>query len=172
MELLLHFTLPFVALTLLGVKPRRAFPLAVLAVLPDLDALFLVHRSLTHSLITVGIVVLPLLMFCWRFKPRHIRVVLLGLLSIASHMLLDVFSGYTPVLWPLYPYSICVRMGLNSRIGSGVTLHPVFEFSQVPTIFYGRVVFDAPIFTSEGLVASLMLMLPIIYMILKRQERV
>ena len=53
MKPLIHFIVPFTALTLAGVEFRKALPISLLALLPDLDALFLVHRSLSHSLVVL-----------------------------------------------------------------------------------------------------------------------
>jgi predicted nucleotidyltransferase len=50
LEPLIHLILPLTALTLLGVDFRKALPLALFGLLPDLDALLLIHRSLSHSL--------------------------------------------------------------------------------------------------------------------------
>jgi membrane-bound metal-dependent hydrolase YbcI (DUF457 family) len=62
LELIIHFTIPFIALTLLGLDVKRALPLSLLALLPDLDALFLVHRSLSHSLVVVFAFAAPIVM--------------------------------------------------------------------------------------------------------------
>ena len=70
MEPAIHFIVPFIALTLVGVKFRRALPVSLLALLPDLDALFLVHRSLSHSLIVLLMVAVPLLALAYKLCLR------------------------------------------------------------------------------------------------------
>ena len=167
MEALLHFVLPLLAFTLLGVKPRKAFPLALLGVLPDLDVLFLVHRSLSHSLIIIGLASFPFFLLSFVLKPRTLRTVWLGFLSVASHPILDLFSGYTPILWPLHPYSLWVEAGLDGFFGSGVRFQLELEVHQIPTVFHRRVMLDAPLFTGPTLIASLVLLTPLIYRMLK-----
>lgn len=163
MEVLLHFTIPFIMLTLLGLKPRKAFALAVFAVLPDLDALFLVHRSLSHSLVILGLAASPFFIYSWRLKPRLLGTICLGTVTILSHLLLDLFSGSTPILWPLYPYSISIKAGLNGYIGSSLKFHPTLEMYQTPTVFHRSAIVDAPLFTSGGLITSILLVAPLLY---------
>lgn len=96
MEPLIHFVVPLTLLTILGVKFRRALPLSLLALLPDLDVFFHVHRSFSHSILIFLAVFLLTLPLAWRFKSyKHAA---LALLMLISHPILDLFSGYTPVL--------------------------------------------------------------------------
>jgi len=44
-EPLIHFVVPIVALMFVGLEFRKALPISLLALLPDLDALFLVHED-------------------------------------------------------------------------------------------------------------------------------
>jgi len=174
MEVLLHFTIPFIMLTQLGLKPKKALALGVLAILPDLDVLFLVHRSLSHSLFVLGLAALPFFIYSWKFKPRLLRTVWLGFITVLSHIILDLFNGYTPILWPLYLHSLSVNAGLNGNIGSGVALHPTLQVYQTPTVFHRQAVFDAPLFKSSGLVVSLILIAPVLYrlFIMKRLQHI
>ena len=106
MEPLIHFIVPFVALMLVDVEAKKALPISLLALLPDLDALLLVHRSNSHSIVVVLSVAAPLLLLAYKFKPRLCGYAFLALLAVTSHLVLDVFAGYTPLLWPLYGCSI------------------------------------------------------------------
>lgn len=161
MELLLHFTIPFVMFSTMGLKPGIALALAVLAMTPDLDVLFMVHRSLSHSLFVWALCASPFFLLSWILRPWLLGTVCLGFAGVLSHLLLDLFSGYTPLLWPLYPNSLWFKAGLNMRIGSGVGFTPIFEVSQAPTFYRRAAMFDAPLFTSEGLMVSLALMSPL-----------
>ena len=95
MEPLVHFVVPFAALMLAGVEFRKALPISLLALLPDLDALFLVHRSFSHSVVVMLIGIAPFLLLTYKFKPRVHGYALLMLMAVASHSILDVFAGYT-----------------------------------------------------------------------------
>jgi hypothetical protein len=58
----------------------------------------------------------------WSVRPEWLSDSLFCFLVLASNPLLDVFFGYTPVLWPLYLYSVVLRMGLDVHIGETSTL--------------------------------------------------
>ncbi|MBS7659884.1 hypothetical protein KEJ28_04275, partial [Candidatus Bathyarchaeota archaeon] len=73
MEPLLHFTIPFLSFLLVGVQPKKAFLLSLLALVPDLDALFLVHRSFTHSIVCISIILLIAVLMLRKFKSGMLR---------------------------------------------------------------------------------------------------
>ncbi|MEM0314375.1 MAG: hypothetical protein QXQ41_07505, partial [Candidatus Bathyarchaeia archaeon] len=66
MEPIIHFVAPFVALVAAGVKPKKSFLLALLGLIPDIDAILLVHRSFTHSIIVIFLVMAPLIVAAYR----------------------------------------------------------------------------------------------------------
>lgn len=162
MEPLIHFVVPFTALMLLGLEFSKALPISLLAVLPDLDALFLVHRSLSHSLIVVLSVMVPLLLLTYRFKPRLHGYVFLALLAVGSHLVLDLFAGYTPFLWPLYGYSLWIHAELGVHVGGAASLSPSVELLTKPVTFQQFQSLDAPLFTGEGLIISAVLLTPVL----------
>ena len=67
----MHFALPLTALLLLRLELRTATPLALLGLLPDLDALLLIHRSFSHSVVVLGLLFLPILLIARRYRPAH-----------------------------------------------------------------------------------------------------
>jgi len=172
-EPLIHFVVPFIALTLLGVEFRKALPISLLALLPDLDALFLVHRSLSHSLIVVLSGMVPLLFLTYKFKPRLQGYGFLALLAVASHLILDVFAGYTPILWPLYGYSVWIQAGLVAHIGGSSSLALSAQVLTEPITFQPFQSLDAPLFTGEGVILSAVLLMPVFFKAFKtwRQQR-
>ena len=159
-EPLIHLVIPFAALTLYGLEWREALPLALLALLPDLDVFLHVHRSMSHSLVVVSLVGLPLLMLAYRLKAS--RVGWLVLLAVASHIALDVFAGYTPILWPLYGNSVWIQTELMAQISSIPTLIPALKIAMEPTRFIPFQSIDAPLLTGKGLIISMVLILPIL----------
>jgi len=160
MEPLIHVVVPFIALTLSDVEWSNALPISLLALLPDVDVLFHVHRSISHSLVVLSLVGLPLLILAYRLGV--LRIGCLGLLAVASHIGLDLFAGYTPILWPLYGNSIWVQAELVARVASYPTLTPAVKLAVEPTSFIAFQSMDAPLFTGEGLIISTMLVLPIL----------
>lgn len=160
MEPLIHFIVPFVALMLYGVEGRKALPISLLALLPDMDVFFHVHRSLSHSLVVLLLMGLPLLLLAYRLKVFHIC--LLGMLVTASHTAMDVFAGFTPILWPLYGNSIWIQAELRGHMASFPSVMPALKLVMRPTRFTVFQSLDASIITGEGLIISMMLLLPII----------
>ena len=159
----MHFILPFVALTLLGMDLRKAFLIGFLGVVPDLDVLFLYHRTLSHSVVVIGLVCLPFIVYSWRVRPEWLSDSLFCFLVLASNPLLDVFFGYTPVLWPLYPYSVALRMGLDVHIGETSTLTPFLDVNRVRADFNQRMFIEGSLFTSESVIITIVLLAPILY---------
>ena len=162
MEPLIHFIVPFTALTLVGVKFRKALPISLLAILPDLDALFLVHRSLSHSLVVLLSVMVSFLLLTYKFKLSLYSYVFWGLISMASHLVLDLFTGYTPILWPLYGYSVWIQAGLVAHVGSSPSLALNIKVLTQPVTFQPFQSLDAPLFTGEGLILSAILIMPVL----------
>jgi membrane-bound metal-dependent hydrolase YbcI (DUF457 family) len=163
--------IPFVALLLLGVSLRWSSLLAFFALTPDLDALFLVHRSFTHSLPVLLAAATPILIMIYRFKPKVVRYGFLGVLSVASHFALDLPAGYTPLLWPVYDYSMWVQVELAAHIGSAPTLALDLRILTEPIVFEAAGSLDAALFTGAGLIASLFILTPLFAKILNQRFR-
>jgi len=162
-EPIIHFVVPFIALTLVGVEFKEALPTSLLAILPDLDALFVVHRSLSHSIVVVLGVMMPLLLLTYKFKPRLHGYAFLALLAVASHLVLDLFAGYTPLLWPLYGHFVWIHAELMAHIGGSASLSPSVKLLTKPITFQPFQSLDAPLFTGEGLILSAVLLTPLFF---------
>ncbi|MEM2204120.1 MAG: glycosyltransferase, partial [Sulfolobales archaeon] len=157
MEPLIHFTVPFLVLVLLGLNLKKASLLALLALIPDFDALFLVHRSFSHSLVVLTALFLPLFAIAHALR-RGMRIFALAFFSLASHIALDVFSGATPVFWPFYGNALWVKADLAIHLGSSMGLDPDLAIVAEPVDFRVLQSFDAPLFTGEGLMVSSILL--------------
>lgn len=141
----LYFAVPFVSLEAAGVDWRRALFASVVALTPDLDLLFHVHRSQTHSVVVLVIIVLPILALV--HKNRTVRgLLLLGATGLTIPLVLDLFGSSTPLFWPLLNEPLLVS----------------FE----PLTF-----FDEPILTAEGLGISSLLLIPSLVKTLKARMR-
>jgi hypothetical protein len=64
-----------------------------------------------------------------------------------------------PILWPLCD-SFWIKTELGFHVGSSVKLIPSFELLSGPTVFQHFQEFDAPLFTGDGLIISIILLLP------------
>jgi len=170
MEPLLHYVLPLIALILLGEKPRTAAILATLGVVSDIDALLLIHRSLSHSLIIIGLIYTPLFVYAWFRKPELQRTFILAFLVTASHPILDL-GGMTPILWPIIQHSISLQLSLNGVVQEGLTFRPRININQAPTDFTRVTGIDYPLFTQDGLLTTLILLLPLTYNLIKKRTK-
>ena len=162
LEPLLHFVIPFTGLLLLGLDVKQALLIGLLGLVPDLDALFHVHRSWSHSFLAY----LPLLLVSWFFLRRLWVESVLGYFVLVSHCLMDLFTGYTPVLWPLSTRSYWLVFGLEGSLDSGIGVWPVFDVLSKPVDFtyFERITYS--LFTGEGLMVSLILLAPVIIKVL------
>src|SRR3989339_361554 len=77
MDPLMHLVLPLLFLLALRVDTRRAVLLAPLAVLPDLDALFGLHRALGHSFIPIVLVPMAVLVYSKLKRPEWVAAALI-----------------------------------------------------------------------------------------------
>jgi len=165
LEPIIHFMIPFFALTLLGIKPKRAFILSLFALLPDLDILFHVHRSPSHSIPILIVALAPVWISALK-SERFRGDVWLASLALLSHPILDLFSGYTPILWPLFPYSLWAQAEVYIRLGSWPTIQPYVNLAMEPTSFKPVGNLDAVVVSGGGLILSLLILIPILARIL------
>ncbi len=93
-------------------KPSRTIPLAVacaaIAMVPDLDLLFGIHRLYTHSIAAVAVIGLVSWLVLRRHTPLATRFALIIAAAYGSHLLLDWLGkdGSTPPgLMALWPFS-------------------------------------------------------------------
>ena len=170
MEPIIHFVVPLAALMLLGIKLRTAVPLAILGLLPDLDSLLLIHRSFSHSIIVIGLLFSTIFLIVRHYKPAHQGIVVLGFLVVASHLILDL-GGLTPILWPIYPFDVAAKFSLNIVVGNGLGLSPSLNLTQAPTDFSRMPSLDYPLFTEEGLLLTIVLLLPVLYNLAKSNHK-
>ena len=166
-EILLHFSIIF-ALSVPKLNAKRAFLLTLLAVLPDLDVLFYIHKSMSHSMIIILITFTPILLTIYRFKPKYLKLATLGLLAILSHLLLDSFQSYTPILYPILSSSIWFKIeGRVLMLRDSFIPEISATIKESPTVFKQFETIDAAFFTSQGLIIALMLVIPFIILRLK-----
>jgi len=76
-------------------------------------------------------------------------------------VLLDLFAGYTPVLWPLYDQAVRLTIYSMIRFGSSPAMRLSAQILTEPVKFEPRVL-DASLLTGEGLVISVVLVAPVL----------
>jgi len=172
-ELALHFAVPF-ALCAPVIGLRKAAIVSFVALLPDLDFVFQVHRSISHSLIVLFVGSLLLMMCMKRFRPQYSSFTFITCLALFSHPIMDMFSGATPALWPLVQRPFGFDVGLAFVAGESWRFDwtAFLSWSQPPTNLFpvADVAMVGPIVTSEGFISSLLLVAIPIMMRLLRQR--
>ncbi len=140
----LHFAVPF-ALMAPVLGPRKAALVSLVSLIPDLDALFSVHRSVTHSFVLLLLVSLIAVGLTIRLKPRQLRLVSCGVLSLLIHPIMDVFDTQSPFLWPVVgePIYLNLRWVLPvNRVGYPILTGEGFVVSlllvTIPLLTYSR----------------------------------
>jgi|Deesub1362B_J571_1020462.scaffolds.fasta_scaffold00003_141 dolichol-phosphate mannosyltransferase len=156
-ELLLHFAIPYaIATPITG--PRNALIIGLAALIPDLDALLYIHRSITHSIIPILIITITAIILTQKYggpKPLIYGIIL----GVMSHPILDLFQSYTPILYPLMKNSYKITTEGIITIGTAIKPELNLDITTMPTPFTSFTQLDAPIFTSQGLIISLILII-------------
>jgi len=112
MEPIMHFLIPLLILLVVfpKINKKLAIGLALLAVLVDMDFFIdFTHRFLFHNIFFVTI--LSLIIY---FLSKNIKVFLISLYYLTSHLILDLTTGGVALFWPLYQRLIELTISLNS----------------------------------------------------------
>jgi len=153
----LHFSVPFAILTFAGVDPVLCCLASAIAILPDFDVFFKVHRSVSHSLVLylpiafVGVVFLST-------YPSFSEFVLAVWLSLSSHAILDVFGGFSPILWPLSKEEVSVVVRLNLKFLHSFRLNPLIAIERRTSNLRPFEDLDVTALTAEGVAISALLL--------------
>ena len=157
-EPLLHFIIPFAIFIFFGFSLKKSFILSFLAILPDLDVLFHIHRSITHSAIFLILICIPIIVFIKLKYPKYFTDSLVGSLVVLSHPILDVFHSYTPILYPLYKNSVFIVCKLVTDQSNISDLRFFFEIKVKHTCFsLIQPNTDGVVFSSLGVGISLVI---------------
>lgn len=117
MDPLMHLLLPLLFLLALRVDTRRAVLLAPLAVLPDLDALFGLHRALGHSFIPIVVLPMAVMIYSRFARPDWMPAAVMAQFYLASHVVLDL--GGVAFLWPLVQEQFYIQLGVTFTASDG-----------------------------------------------------
>jgi dolichol-phosphate mannosyltransferase len=141
-----------------------------MALLPDLDVLFYVHRSMSHSAVVLGLGVVAVVALTYRFRRGWMSLVGVCGLVLLGHPVMDMFQTLTPILYPLVGWSIHVDVAGRVLIGEGLTPTVSAGTRIAPVVFKVFQMLDAPIFTSEGFIVSAMLVaVPVLSSVILRR---
>ena len=158
-EPLLHFIIPFFLLMMFGFNIKKAVLISSLAILPDFDILFHIHRSMSHSIFFILIFSFPVIIVAKKYYKEQYFETIIATLVVLSHPFMDLFTFYTPVFWPLFNKSIYIITELTTNMNDISDLNLIFQVKFKPIIFYQTQDIDAYIFSSQGVAISLTLLL-------------
>ena len=161
-EPLLHFVIPFSVLVMCGVGVKKSAFIACLATLPDLDVLFHVHRSFSHSIFFILLFCAPAIVITAATHSKRTSDAIIATLVILSHPFMDLFTYFTPIFWPLYNNSIYIVTEMMTNMDNVSQLHLLFDIKLEPVVFYQTISVDAPIFTSQGVAITLVILIGLV----------
>ncbi len=98
MDPLMHLLLPVLFILALRIDTKKVLLFAPLAILPDFDAAFQLHRAVFHSFIPVLVVPVGLILYSKFKRPEWMLGALLAQFFLASHIVLDL--GGVAFAWP------------------------------------------------------------------------
>jgi len=75
---------------------------------------------------------------------------------------MDLFTHFTPIFWPLYNKSIYIIAEMTTNMNNVSQLHLLFDIKLKPVVFYHAISVDAPIFTSQGIAATLVILIGLV----------
>ncbi|RLF10431.1 MAG: hypothetical protein DRJ98_06115 [Thermoprotei archaeon] len=147
-EPIIHFAVVLTSLTLLGVDLKRSLAASAISTTPDLDILLHIHRSMSHSLI-FPLATIPVLYGLSRNRKVRGTTLLIMVAAYCSHIILDFFTGYTPLFWPLHSNSFWLLVQVDIHVSS----IPTFTFTLK---LLEKVAVEAytPFVEAEGVVLS------------------
>lgn len=158
-EPLIHFIVPFSVLIMCGIGIKKAAFFASLATLPDLDVIFHIHRSFSHSIFFILLFCAPAIRIATIKHSNRTYDAVIATLVILSHPFMDSFTYFTPIFWPLYNNSIYIIAEMTTNMDNVSQLHLLFDIKLEPVVFYSTISMDAPIFTSTGVAATLVILI-------------
>ena len=139
----MHILIPMLIMLVVfpKVNKKLAIGLALLALVPDLDFFIdFTHRFLMHNIFfTTG---LSLIIY---FFTKDMKIFLMSLYYLTSHLILDLTVGAVALFYPLYQRLIEVTVSLNSKwiLDLSIQTHPLMEtssyFSGKPSYFFTKI---------------------------------
>ena len=129
----------------------------LISVSPDLDVLFRVHRSFSHSLVFITMITLPLII---RLRGRSLfRYAVLAYTAYILHILLDL-QDPTPALWPIFNGAIWISASFYIKASSPLTINAYitphfeeYEFKSLSEFLYKAADYNSLIFASLMILA-------------------
>ena len=156
MEPIMHFIIPLLMLLALFPKidKKLTISLAFLVFIPDLDFFIdFTHRFLFHNIFfTTGLSLLIYLL------TKNLKVFLISLYYLTSHLILDLTVGSVALFYPLYQRLIELTISLNSKWILDLSIK-TYQLTGTSSYFEGP---PSYFFTKIGIITLLFLIIMLI----------
>jgi len=135
---------------------REALLIALVGLLPDVDVLLMIHRWVTHTLL-IPVSLLLLTPLITKYLGReYLKYLVVPTLLYTLHILLDLFTASTPVIWPISTQSYSLTIKLDGMLSdSGIKLIPNVVVSTEASDFTRRSVLEGPLITDTGIIVTI-----------------
>ncbi len=137
-------------------KPKYALLVALVGLLPDVDALLGIHRWVTHSLVLTTLVtaVLILLTICLNF--RYLSCLLVATILYILHLLMDLFTAPVPLLWPLTNRAYMLNIELDTILSTGgISITPRIVVATEYADFAPQPTIEGPLISTTGIIVAI-----------------
>jgi len=151
MDPVMHVLLPLLLLLALRVDTRLSVLLAPIAIIPDFDAAFGLHRAVLHSFMPVVVIPAGLILYAKHRRPEWMLPALLVQFYMASHVVLDL--GGVAFLWPFTTDMFYFDPQLRFNLQGGINFEWHLEMGMHEYVRMGETDF-----ISEAAFALLLLM--------------
>ncbi len=110
--------LPVLFLLAIRIDAKKVMLFAPLAIIPDFDAAFDLHRAAFHSFIVVLVIPLSLIIYARLRRPEWMTAALLAQFFLASHVVLDL--GGVAFLYPFTTDQFYFDPELTFNLSGGI----------------------------------------------------
>ncbi len=131
---------------------KTSLIIAISGILPDMDALLGMHRWVTHSIPLT----LPILLLIYLLMKDKWRDLALITFLYELHLIMDLFTGPTPILWPLIPEAYSINLDLDAILGNKVGLKGFLRVNPSPVNFQVHSVVEGPVISNGGALFGLL----------------
>ncbi len=141
------------------IKRRYALLIAFVGLLPDIDVLLRIHRWVTHSIVAPLIITIVAVVIYWcsEGKIRSLmKLLLISTFIYVLHIVMDLFTAPTPILWPILKQSYMVSVDVEGSISINyIGINPEVKVITEPSVFIQRSLIEGPIISCTGILVSI-----------------
>ena len=154
-DILTHYVVSYLISTRVF-RFKESLVIALVGLLPDIDVLLMIHRWVSHSLLipTSTLLLIPLIT---KYLGReYLKYLVVSVILYILHIILDLFTASTPILWPINTQSYFLTIKLDGMLSdSGIRLTPNIVVNTEVSDFTRRTVLEGPLITDVGVVITI-----------------